>query len=102
MVVYLHTEASLEGDTHILIRCDREEDHFGTWNHCQEGSLSSDTLSGPLCWDLCILPVVYERQCVSYMVWGHLRAHYTYFMLFCNRVYQKIGPDVVNVGNQDG
>lgn len=43
---------------------------------------------------------IWEAMCFLHG-WGQLRACYTYFMLFCNRVYQKTGPDVVNIGNQD-
>lgn len=76
-------------------REDREEKHPGTWTTGRV-SLRSDTASGPWCWDLRFPSVVRGRERVSYSVWD------THFVLFGDRVYQEVGPDVVHVWNQDG
>lgn len=57
-------------------------------------SSPGDIPSGPWCWDL--TSVVRERKRVFYKVWD------THFVLFRDRVYQEVGPDVVHVWNQDG
>lgn len=74
---------------------ERKKEHCGTWTTVRV-SLHSDIPSGPLCWDFHFQSVVYESKRVSYTVWD------THFVLFRDRVYQEVGPDVVHIWNQDG
>lgn len=59
------------------------------------------TAPSPLCWNLLFPSVVCGKGCASYMVCNHLRNYQTYFILFCNGVYQEICPNIVNIWNQN-
>lgn len=71
----------------------------GTWASFPK--YVSLTAPSPLCWNLLFPSVVRGKGCASYIAGNHLRNYQTYFILFCNGVYQKICPNIVNIWNQD-